>query len=110
MSGTGTQSTASNSVTPATPPGTPTGMTASTRNATQANVSWTAPAANGSAITGYTVTDYIAGVAQTTQSFGGTSGIFTGLSNTKSYTFTVTATNGAGTSGQSAASSPAVTG
>ncbi len=108
--GTGTQSTASNSVTPATPPGTPTGMTASTRNATQANVSWTAPAANGSAITGYTVTDYIAGVAQTTQSFGGTSGIFNGLSNTKSYTFTVTATNGAGTSGQSAASSPAVTG
>ncbi|MGN6241628.1 MAG: fibronectin type III domain-containing protein, partial [Cellulosimicrobium cellulans] len=63
-------------------------------------VSWGAADANGSPITGYTVT---ASPGNATKQVSGTSVDFTGL-NPGSYTFTVTATNQGGTSGASTAS------
>ena len=57
---------ASNSVTPTGPtaPAAPTGVTANPATG-QAQVSWTAPQNNGSAITGYTITPFIGSTAQT---------------------------------------------
>jgi Tfp pilus assembly protein PilX len=104
--GTSSQSAASNSITAGTVPGAPTGVTARAPGV----VSWTAPPANGSPITSYTVTAYINGASQGTQSFATTSGTFSGLKSNKNYTFTVSATNAIGTSGQSIATSPAVAG
>ncbi len=104
--GTGAQSAASNSVTPATTAGAPTIGTATFGNAS-ASVTWTAPGSNGgSAVTGYVVTPYIAGVAQATQTFNSTATTetATGLTNGTAYTFTVAAINGVGTGAQSAAS------
>ena len=104
--GTGTQSAASNSVTPATTPGAPTIGTATGGNAS-ASVSWTAPASNGgSPVTGYVVTPYIAGTAQTAQTFNSTATTetVTGLTNGTAYTFKVAAINSVGTGAQSAAS------
>jgi hypothetical protein len=84
----------SNTVTPVTVPGAPTGVTASAGNA-QATVSFTAPASNGgSPITSYTVTSTPGGISQD----GASSPIVvTGLKNGTAYTFTVKATNAAGT-------------
>ena len=67
----------------------------------QATVSFSIPASNGAAITGYTVTSSPGGVIAT-----GTSSpiTVTGLTNNTSYTFTVTATNSAGTSVPSSSS------
>ena len=76
-----------------------------------ATVNWTAPASNGgSAITGYVVTPYIAGVAQTAQTFSSTATTqtVTGLTPGTSYTFKVAAVNAAGT-GPASAASAAVT-
>jgi M6 family metalloprotease-like protein len=107
--GTGAQSAASNSVTPAVPatsPGAPTIGTATRGNA-KATVAWTAPASNGgSAITGYVVTPYIGATAQTAQTFNSTatSQDVTGLTNGTAYTFKVAAVNAVGTGSQSAAS------
>ncbi|MGH2852818.1 MAG: fibronectin type III domain-containing protein, partial [Solirubrobacteraceae bacterium] len=58
--GTGPASAASNTVTPSAPtaPSKPTGLTAKPGNAS-ATVSWTAPAADGSPITSYTITPYV---------------------------------------------------
>jgi hypothetical protein len=95
----------SNPVVPAGPPGAPTGVAASSGNG-QATVTWTAPAANGSPITGYTVTGAPGG--QTCSTTGGLSCTVTGLTNGTSYTFTVVATNGAGSSSPSAPSSAVV--
>ena len=84
-----------------TAPGAPTGVTAVGGNG-QATVSFAAPANNGgSPITGYTVTSSPGGVT-----LSGTASPFvvTGLANGTSYTFTVTASNGAGTSAPSAPS------
>ena len=103
--GTGTQSAASNSVTTPTTPGAPTIGTATAGNS-QATVTWTAPSSNGgSAITGYVVTPYIGGTAQTAQTFNSTATTetVTGLTNT-AYTFKVAAINGVGTGTQSGAS------
>ena len=88
-------------------PGTPTGVTASAGNA-QATVSWDAPASNGGApITGYTVTASSGGSQCTTT--GATSCVVTGLTNGTDYTFTVTATNGLGTTSAASSASNSVT-
>jgi hypothetical protein len=103
--GTSSASAPSSPVTPAAPataPDAPSGVGAVAGDG-QATVSWTAPAANGSPITGYTVTTSPGG---TTMPSSGTSLLVTGLTDGQPYTFTVTATNGAGTSGQSAPSTP----
>ena len=105
--GTGPAGT-SNAVTPAAVPVAPTNVTATAGNQ-QATVSWTAPANNGSAITGYTITPYIGSQAQSPSSAGAsaTSATITGLTNGTTYTFSVSATNGVGTG--PSASSGAVT-
>ena len=107
--GTGPASAASNAVTPTAPtaPAAPTGVTATAGNAS-AQVSWTAPANGGSAITSYTVTPFIGTTAQTPTTVTGsppaTSVNVTGLTNGTAYTFTVSATNAVGTGPASAAS------
>ena len=113
-SGTGPVSAASNSVTPTAPtvPGAPTGVTATAGNGS-ASVSWTAPASNGgSAITGYTITPYLSGVAQAPTTVTGTPPAtittVTSLTNGQAYTFTVIAVNAVG-SGLASAASNAVT-
>lgn len=99
-------SDASNSVTPATVPNPPTGVSASAGNS-QAVVSFTQPANNGgSTVTSYTVTSSPGGL---TAIGGGSPLTVLGLTNGIAYTFTVIATNGIGNSTASSASSPAVT-
>ncbi|WP_326819912.1 DUF7927 domain-containing protein [Streptosporangium sp. NBC_01756] len=95
--GTGSPSTASNAVTPYAVPGKPV-ITAATAGSASALLTWTAPSSNGSAITSYVVTPYIAGVAQSTQTFASaaTTQSVTGLTPGTAYTFTVTARNLAG--------------
>jgi HD domain/Fibronectin type III domain len=112
--GTGPDSAPSVAVTPATEAGAPTGV-AGTRGDSQVALTWAAPASDGgSAITGYVVTPYLAGVAQTPVTFpsAATSETVTGLTNGTAYTFTVAAINGAGTgpdSTPSGAVTPATT-
>jgi len=82
-------------------PGAPTIGTA-TAGTGQASISFTAPASTGGAsITGYTVTSSPGGF---TGSGSSSPIVVTGLTNGVSYTFTVTATNSAGTGSASAAS------
>jgi hypothetical protein len=107
----GQVSTPSNSATVATAgstaPGAPTGVTAVPGDGS-ATVSWTAPSNGGSAITSYTVTPYIGSAAQTPVTVSGSPATVTGLTNGTAYTFTVSATNAAGT-GPASAPSNAVT-
>ena len=108
--GTGAASPQSSAVTPYTLPGAP-AITAVSAGDSAASLSWSAPASNGySAITGYVVTPYVNGAAQTPQTFTGTATTqtVTGLTPGTSYTFTVAAVNAAGT-GPASARSSAVT-
>jgi hypothetical protein len=101
--GAGINSAASNTITTdAAAPGAPTIGTAIKTGATTATVTFTEPSINnGAAVTGYTVTSTPGGITAT----GSSSPILvTGLSPASSYTFTVTATNIAGTSVASQAS------
>ncbi len=99
--GSSTPSSPSNAVTPRTVPGAPTAVGATAGNASAA-VSFTVPASTGgSPITGYTVT----ATDSTTPGNGGQTASGTtspitvpGLTNGDSYTFTVRATNAAGSS------------
>jgi len=91
--GTGPASLASSSVTPAAVPGAPTDVLV--RESPGFNtVRWSAPDNGGSAITSYTVTSSPGGFTCTTTELNC---LPTGLSIGTSYTFTVTATNAAGT-------------
>lgn len=107
--GTGPASAASAGVTPAGLPGAPTNVSA-TLGDRSATVSWTAPATNGSAITSYTITPYVNGVAQGSLVTSATAspGSVSGLTNGTAYTFTVSATNGVGTGPASAPSAAIV--
>ena len=88
-------------------PGAPTDVIAVvSSNAGGANVSWTAGSSNGAAITSYTVTpmDTTTGSMGTPVTTSGTSVDITSLTAGDAYTFTVTATNAAGSSLASAVS------
>jgi hypothetical protein len=93
--------------TPATAPSAPTGV-AGTAGNNQVTVSWSAPSNGGSAITSYTVTPYVGGVAQASHTFTSTATTQTvsGLADGTAYAFTVVATNSIGSSPPSAPSSP----
>ena len=69
----------------------------------RATVKWTAPANNGSAITGYVITPYIGVTAQSPRTFASTATteIVTGLTNATTYTFKIAAKNANGTGPQS---------
>ena len=109
----GANYTSSDSVTatPATNPSAPTIVGATVSNVT-VNLSWNEPSSNGGAsITGYSVTRTNAGVTVTVPvNPGTTTATASGLTNGTLYTFTVTATNGAGfTSSASRTAIPATT-
>nr|WP_243848911.1 fibronectin type III domain-containing protein [Lysinibacter cavernae] len=101
-------SAASNSVTvPATAPAAPAKPTVTAAGPTSLNVAWAAPANNGAAITGYTVTVAQGGstVTSVPVEAANTTVTVDGLSVATEYSVTVTATNAAGTSAASAAAS-----
>jgi hypothetical protein len=104
--GHGARSALSNAVTPATVPGAPMGVGASSGNRS-ATVSWTAPISNGSPITGYTVYRVNPDTSLTrVASVSGTalSTTVRGLTNGQSYRFKVSASNDGGDGPPSAAS------
>ncbi len=110
--GSGPLSAGSNAVTPAAPvpPSAPSDVLAQPASQ-RALVTWKPVGGDtGSAVTGFIVTPYVGTAAQTPIEAGPTaeSAVVTGLQNGTSYTFRVTAANGAGTSPPSAASAAVV--
>ena len=90
----------------ATTPGAPTAVNATAGQNASSLVSWTAPSSNGgAAISRYTVTSSPGTLTCTSAT---TSCTVNALTNGTNYTFTVTATNSAGTSASSVASAPVV--
>ena len=91
------------------PPEAPARPTA-TAGLTEVTLAWTAPSSNGDPITSYVITPYLAGSAQTpvTVDAAATTRVLRGLTAGGSYTFTVAAVNGRGTSVTSAASAAVV--
>jgi phospholipase C len=90
-------------------PGAPASVVARPRSGS-AVVTWAPPAGNGHAITGYTVTASVDGVASVVATVGPTATGMTvrGLANGTAYTFTVQAANQVGT-GPASASTPPLT-
>ncbi|HXC79179.1 MAG TPA: fibronectin type III domain-containing protein [Candidatus Acidoferrum sp.] len=90
-------------------PGSP-GNVSATGGANRASVTWTAAASNGSAITGYTATAYVAGLPNLSIALGpsATAATVSGLKGGTSYTIQVVATNsyGAGPGAFSSAVTP----
>ena len=109
--GTGAASAASNAVVPATVPDAPVIGTASAGD-NEASTTFSPPDSDGGAtITSYTVTATDSTNPSNggeTQSGAGSPIVVTGLTNGDSYTFTVTATNSAGTGAASASSNAVV--
>ena len=93
---------------PTAAPGKVSGVSA-TAGTGSASLTWSAPSGGG-APTKYTITPYLEGVAQTTTSVSGTPPVtnatITGLKAGSSYTFTVTASNSAGSGAASEPSNP----
>ena len=111
--GTSSSSSASNSVTPATVPGAPTGLTATAGNA-QVALSWTAPTSDGgSAITDYVVEYKLSSDLSWIVYSDGTSTTTTatvvGLTNGVSYDFRVSAVNAIGQSSVNSTSNTTLT-
>ena len=91
-------------------PGAPTIGTATATGSSTATVSYTAPTSDGGAtITSYTATSSPSGITGTLSQAGSGTITVSGLSPLTAYTFTVTATNAAGTSAASAASNSITT-
>jgi len=110
LAGTGASSTASAAVTPHSVPSKPLDVVATVGDQ-QVGLSWTTPASDGGTpITGYRVTPYADGVAQTPilRAGTGTTTTITGLTNGIAYTFTVAATVADGTGAASVLTDPAV--
>jgi hypothetical protein len=100
--GTGKLSKSSNAVTPAGPPGAPTEVVALATSKGAAIVSFAAPPTNGAPIKSYAVTAYSSD-GGLELSVGGSASpmVVAGLTSGKHYTFTVLATNSAGTGPES---------
>jgi LPXTG-motif cell wall-anchored protein len=107
--GTSEASAASTVRTPAEAPTAVGAPVASVVTGTSVNVAWTAPADGGSAVTGYTVSVLQGGSLVKTVNATGTSVLVEGLTSGTTYTFTVAATNAAGTGAASAASTAVTT-
>jgi hypothetical protein len=106
-SGGGIAPTTTSTTTVAKTPGAPTGVTASPGNGA-VTVSWSASDNGGSPVTSFTVIPYVGTAAQAPRTFGAstTSQLVSALTNGTTYTFSVTATNAAGSSSPSAPSAP----